>query len=255
MCRGCIAHSCRETCKLNAIEIDSHQRAHINKSKCVECGQCAKACKYNAIHNFKRPCESACKVDAISMADKFSHNLSPMAELGKFIKEQDPTGKVIFIGPCIAKKAEVKKYPASKYVDFAMTFEELQALLDSREIWLSDLEETNLNDASFYGRNFASAGGVVKAIEQALVEMGVDDFEFKPVACDGLDKCRVALLQAEKGVLKGNFIEGMGCTGGCVGGSGNLSQLKDAPRRIMEHSETASESKIIRTDYKPINII
>lgn len=68
LCRGCVAHACVDACKLGAITVDSHQKAEIDKSKCVECGKCAKSCPYSAIANFKRPCEKACKVDAISMA-------------------------------------------------------------------------------------------------------------------------------------------------------------------------------------------
>ena len=67
LCRGCLAHSCKQACKREAISIDSHQRASIDKSKCVECGKCAKDCPYGAIHNFQRPCERSCKVWAISM--------------------------------------------------------------------------------------------------------------------------------------------------------------------------------------------
>ena len=68
LCRGCVAHACVDACKLGAITVDSPQKAEIDKSKCVECGKCAKSCPYSAIANFKRPCEKACKVDAISMA-------------------------------------------------------------------------------------------------------------------------------------------------------------------------------------------
>ena len=66
-CRGCLAHRCEDVCKRGAITFDAHQKAHIDKSKCVECGMCAKVCPYSAIHNFKRPCETACKIKAISM--------------------------------------------------------------------------------------------------------------------------------------------------------------------------------------------
>jgi len=68
MCRGCLAHSCMDACKLKAISVDSRNRAKIDKNKCVECGRCAKVCKYSAIHNFQRPCEKACPVGAISMS-------------------------------------------------------------------------------------------------------------------------------------------------------------------------------------------
>lgn len=66
-CRGCIAHRCEEVCRRGAITFDRQQKAHIDKSKCVECGQCAKVCPYSAISNRKRPCENACKIKAVSM--------------------------------------------------------------------------------------------------------------------------------------------------------------------------------------------
>ena len=60
-CRGCLAHRCEEVCPVGAITFGSDQKAHIDKSKCVECGRCASACPYNAINNYKRPCERVVK--------------------------------------------------------------------------------------------------------------------------------------------------------------------------------------------------
>ena len=68
-CRGCLAHRCEDACKRGAISFDDNHVAHIDKTKCVECGACAKVCPYSAIHNYKRPCEVACKVKAISMGE------------------------------------------------------------------------------------------------------------------------------------------------------------------------------------------
>ena len=66
-CRGCLAHRCEDVCKRGAISFDHNHVAHIDKSKCVECGACAKVCPYSAIVNRKRPCQNACKVKAISI--------------------------------------------------------------------------------------------------------------------------------------------------------------------------------------------
>ena len=66
-CRGCLAHRCEDVCKREAIVFDHNYVAHIDKSKCVDCGQCSKVCPFTAIINRRRPCQNACKVKAISM--------------------------------------------------------------------------------------------------------------------------------------------------------------------------------------------
>ena len=107
------------------------------------------------------------------------------------------------------------------YVDYAISFEELQARFDSRNIILGEQEETEWNQASYYGRIFARSGGLSKAITQALKELDAEDFDFEPVICDGIDKCRQALMRANKGALSGNFIEGMACVEMCIRDSCN----------------------------------
>ena len=66
-CRGCLAHRCEDACRKGAISFDHQHVAHIDKTKCVECGMCAKVCPYSAIVNRKRPCQIACKVKAIKI--------------------------------------------------------------------------------------------------------------------------------------------------------------------------------------------
>ena len=372
VCRGCIAHRCEDVCKKGAISFDEHQKAHIDKEKCVECGACAKVCPYGAIMNFKRPCERACKVKAIrmnedqaasidnskciacgacvyqcpfgaisdksfildviymlknsnrgenfkvyavvapsissqfsyaklgqvvsaikelgfysvveaalgadmvayqeakeltekgfltssccpafvdyihkqfpGMTDKISHNPSPMAAIAQYIKSTDPTCKIVFIGPCTAKKMEVQKEDVKPYVDSAITFEELQALIDSRDIEISELPEVELDNASYYGRIFARSGGLTDAVRQALKEQGLEEsFDFKPIPCDGIEACRMALLKASKGFPGGNFIEGMACVGGCIGGAGCLTHGEKNRSEVDKYGREAHEKTI-----------
>ena len=173
-----------------------------------------------------------------------SHNLSPMATMAKYIKDHESPCKVIFIGPCTAKKAEVKKPEVAKYVDSAMTFEELQALFDSRDIDITTLPEGVLDNASYYGRIFARSGGLSDAVKEGLKEQGLDDFELKPCACDGIEECRVALLKKSKNMLDANFIEGMACVGGCIGGAGCLTHGEKNKAEVDKYGKEALEKSI-----------
>ena len=373
-CRGCIAHRCEDVCPRGAISFDEHQKAHIGQSKCVNCGRCAKVCPYSAITNRKRPCENACKVNAIhmgedenkaatidnskciacgacvyqcpfgaiadksfildvidilkksennknykvyavvapsiagqfsyaklgqiitgikelgfyhvveaalgadmvafaeskelaesdtfltssccpafvdyihksfpSLVDHISHNLSPMATIAKHMKEKEPDCKIVFIGPCTAKKMEFQKETVRPFIDSVITFEELQALFDSRDMDIMDLSEDVLDNASYFGRIFARSGGLTDAVAQGLKEHGITDFDYKPVSCDGIEACRVALLKATKGVLPNNFIEGMACINGCIGGAGCLTHEEKNKKDIDKYGEEALEKTI-----------
>lgn len=174
-----------------------------------------------------------------------SHNLSPMATLAKYLKEQEPTCKIVFIGPCTAKKAEVQKETIKQYVDVAMTFEELQALFDSKDIDITTLSEDVLDNASYFGRIFARSGGLSDAVKQGLKEQGIDkDFELKACACDGIEACKIALLQKSKGKLDANFIEGMACVGGCIGGAGCLTHGEKNKAEVDKYGMEAYEKTI-----------
>ena len=370
-CRGCLAHRCEDVCKRGAIQFDHNHVAHIDKSKCVDCGACAKVCPYTAIVNHKRPCENACKIKAIKMNDRkaaaidndkciscgacvyqcpfgaitdksyildvidiikksennrkykvyavvapsissqftyaklgqvisglkklgfhtvveaalgadmvadsesrelvergfltssccpafvsfieksypdlvpfVSSNLSPMAAISKYLKENEEDCKIVFIGPCTAKKAEVQKEEVQPYVDVAMTFEELQALFDSRDIDIMTLNEGVLDNASYFGRIFARCGGLADAVAEGLKEHGDTDFQLKAVSCDGIEECKMALLKKSKNVLDANFIEGMACIGGCIGGAGCLTHGPKNKAEVDKYGMEAFEKTI-----------
>lgn len=370
-CRGCLAHRCEDVCRFGAITFDEHQKAHIDKSKCRECGACSKVCPYNAITNYTRPCQNACKVGAIDMDEDMaatinedkciacgacvyqcpfgaimdksfildaidiikgseagkkykvyavvaptissqftyaklgqvvtgikelgfhtvveaalgadmvaaaeseelvekgfltssccpafvryieqnfpdlmpfvSHNLSPMATISRYIKKTDEGAKIIFIGPCTAKKAEIQREEVSPFVDAAITFEELQALFDSRNIDITELSEGYLDNASYFGRIFARCGGLADAVKEGLLEQGHEDFDLKAISCDGIEECKVALFKKSRGVLDANFIEGMACSGGCIGGAGCLTHGPRDKTQVDSYGREAKEKTI-----------
>lgn len=156
------------------------------------------------------------------LSDKISHNLSPMATICKNLKFQYPNSKIVFIGPCTAKKQEVRLENVRPYVDSVLTFEELQALIDAREIDMSKLEESNFEKGSGFGRGFAKCGGLSDAVNQALKESN-SDFIAKGIVCDGIDNIKAALNKLKAGTDEFNFLEGMACSGGCIGGPCNLT--------------------------------
>ena len=371
-CRGCLAHRCEDVCRFGALTFDDNHVAHIDKTKCKECGACSRVCPYSAKVSRKRPCQNACKIKAISMNENkaatidndkciscgacvyqcpfgaimdksyilnvidllkksvkdkeyklyavvapsissqftyaklgqvisglkelgfhtvveaalgadmvaqaeskelvekgfltssccpafvsyiekafpqmkehISHNLSPMATIAKYIKETDKGAKVVFIGPCTAKKGEVQKEEIKPYIDAAMTFEELQALFDSRDIDITTLEEDVLDNASYFGRIFARSGGLSDAVAEALKEQGLDkDFTLNACSCDGIEECRVALLKKSKNLTDVNFIEGMACIGGCIGGAGCLTHGDKNKAEVDKYGKEAYEKTI-----------
>lgn len=173
-----------------------------------------------------------------------SHNLSPMATISKYLKEREESCKVVFIGPCTAKKAEVQKDEVKPYVDVVMTFEELQALFDSKDIDITTLSEDVLDNASYFGRIFARSGGLSDAVAEGLKEHGITDLELKPCPCDGIEQCRVALLKKSKNLSDVNFIEGMACVGGCIGGAGCLTHGEKDKAEVDKYGMEAFEKKI-----------
>ena len=177
------------------------------------------------------------------LVQHISHNLSPMATIARYIKEHEAPCKVVFIGPCTAKKAEIQRESVRPYVDAVLTFEELQALFDSREIDITALPEGVLDNASYFGRIFARSGGLSDAVAEGLREQGLD-FELKPCACDGIEACKLALLQKSRGKLDANFIEGMACVGGCIGGAGCLTHGEKNKAEVDKYGREAYEKTI-----------
>ena len=179
------------------------------------------------------------------LVGNISSTPSPMAVIGKMIKENDSNAKVVFVGPCTAKKDEMLREEVKPYIDAVLTFEELQSLFGAFSIELQSLEETVLDDASYFGRIFARSGGVTEAVRQSIKEQNLD-CNFNPIACDGIENLKILLLKANKKLLPNNFIEGMACTGGCIGGPCSLSHEAKDRMTVDKFSQTATKKEILK---------
>ena len=167
-----------------------------------------------------------------------SHSVSPMVQTAMLIKRSDPTAKVVFIGPCASKKREYTLEKTHGAIDSVMSFEELQAFVDARGIDDTLLDDTQLDNASFYGRIFAKSGGISQGIIDVAKAMGVDGV--KPLVMNGIDECRAGLLRLKMGKATENFFEGMACDGGCLNGPLCITH---SPRNVVDVDKYGSEAK------------
>ena len=360
LCKGCEASPCSMNCPKDAISFDNNGKAHIDPSKCVNCGICQKACPYHSIVYVPVPCEEVCPVGAIkkdengieridddkciycgkcmnacpfgsiyevshlidvfkniqkgkkviaipapavmgqykestgkvvtaikklgfhdvvevaegalitttneanelkekleegqkfmttsccpayvqavkkhipAIAPFVSHTKSPMYYTAEIVKQQHPDAKVVFIGPCVAKRKEAIDDPN---VDFVMTFEELDCFFHGYEINVADCEETPLKGISKWARGYAESGGVTAAVVAEGLEMDI-----KAVPINGIDKKSIKLFNVyAKGKVPGNFLEVMACEGGCIAGPAtsidSLKGKKLLKKEIVELEE------------------
>ena len=172
------------------------------------------------------------------LRDAISTSVSPMVMTARLIKHSDPTAKVVFIGPCAAKKSEYTLEKTGGMIDSVMSFEELQAFLDARSIDTTQCTDTYLDNASYYGRIFAKSGGVAQGVAYVAGQMGIEGV--KPCVMNGIDQCRqhLTLLRAKKETA--NFFEGMACDGGCIGGPLSITR---SPRNVVDVDKYGNEAK------------
>ena len=376
-CQNCLAASCQQVCPKGAISF-VNGRSHIDTSKCIKCGKCAKACPYHAIIHLERPCQASCGMDAIGcdehgkavihqdkcvacgqclvscpfgaivdtgqifqviqsilkgdkviaivapafigqfsgmvspgklvtamkmlgfdsvvevaigadmctieeakdflekvpaeqdyMAtsccpawhsmigkllpgekDKISMTLTPMVFTARLMKKEHPGCKVVFVGPCAAKKLEAIREDIRSDVDFVLTFEELMGMFEAKEIDFASIPESEgLNEGTGAGRGFAVAGGVAQAVAD-LVKKEHPDREVKTARAEGLRDCRKLMTMAKAGKYKGYLLEGMACPGGCVAGAGTILPIDKAAKFVEKYSKEAASASPLDSPYR-----
>lgn len=160
--------------------------------------------------------------------DNMSTTVSPMCAVSRMLKAQDPDVVTVFVGPCVAKKSEVKDKSVEGNADFVLTFGEVRAMMKAKDVQLEP-EANDTQQASIFGKRFGDSGGVTEAVLQCLKETN-ESTDIKVMKCNGAAECKKALLMLKIGKLPADFIEGMACVGGCVGGSSRHKAPNESKR-------------------------
>lgn len=177
-------------------------------------------------------------------------SVSPMVACGRSIKRLHPDAKTVFIGPCIAKKAEARDADIADAVDYVLTFEEINGLFDIMKMDLTALPEEESDHSSTAGRIYARTGGVSEAVKATLAKLRPDrSIPLVAQQADGIIACKELLKEISEGNIKANFIEGMGCKGGCVGGPKVLINKESATQHVNDYGAAATSSTPIDNNY------
>ena len=187
------------------------------------------------------------RADCISMA------LTPMVLTGRLLKKQHKGCKVVFIGPCLAKKLEASRRTVRSDIDFVLTFEEVLGMLQARNIRFSELEDVDcMHGASGDGRAFAVSGGVAEAVVNVIKEKYPDRGDVNVARADGLAECRKMLMLARSGKYDGYLLEGMACPGGCVAGAGTVQPVAKSAAAINAHKKVSTNQHAYESDYQEV---
>ena len=183
------------------------------------------------------------------LANCISMALTPMVLTARLLKQEEPDCKIVFVGPCAAKKLEASRKSVRSYVDFVLTFEEVKGMFDAKDVDFASLpEEEPLTQASSDGRGFAVSGGVAAAVVKAVKRMDPDR-EVKVVSANGLQECKKMLMAAKAGKYNGYLLEGMACPGGCIAGAGTVQTVKKAGVALEKMKKEASFEECMDTSF------
>ena len=184
--------------------------------------------------------------------DNISTALTPMVITARLIKKDKPNAKIVFVGPCAAKKLEAMREDIRSDVDFVLTFEELMGMFKAKDIDFSTLVpddcDRDFDEATGAGRGFAVVGGVAAAVTEYIAK-AAPEREVKTEFANGLKECRKMLLMAKAGKRNGYLLEGMACPGGCVAGAGTIQPVRQSVNSVTRFKDAAKQQSCTTSPY------
>ena len=185
-----------------------------------------------------------------AQSKNISMTLTPMVFTARLMKKKYPGCKVVFVGPCAAKKLEAIRADIRSDVDFVLTFEELQGMFEAKEVDFETIEPSEaMNEGTAAGRGFAVSGGVAQAVTN-VIHQTHPDLEVKTARAEGLRECRKLMTLAKVGKYNGYLLEGMACPGGCVAGAGTLLPVELATKVVGKYQDEADQVSPLDSPYR-----
>lgn len=201
-------------------------------------------------HNMKRPdafqLTSCCcpiwikliQKDFNKIVEHLPASVSPMIACGRIVKQLHKGCKTIFVGPCLAKKAEAKEPELACAIDCVLTFEELDYMFHIFQVDFSEMEGETKEHSAAAGRLYARTGGVSQAVTECIKNID-SGCQVDPVCANGVANCKKLLDNILNGTASGNFFEGMACDGGCVGGPKRVISMEQGAQLVNEYAAQA----------------
>lgn len=176
--------------------------------------------------------------------------VSPMIAAGRIVKKLHPDAVTVFIGPCMAKKKEAREPDISDAVDYVLTFQEVRDFFDAVHVDPKTLPEDEREHSSKAGRIYARTSGVSEAVRITTEQLDPEKkIKVKAVQADGVLGCKEMIKKIREGEAKGNFFEGMACSGGCVGGPGTLIDKEEGKTFVNSYGEEAGYQTPLENPY------
>ncbi len=176
--------------------------------------------------------------------------VSPMVACGRSVKKMTPSAVTVFIGPCIAKKVEAREPDIADAIDFVLTFEEIRDVFRALRIDPSGLPADGKEHSSRAGRIYGRTGGVSEAVGQTLHRLRPNRaINVVAEQADGTKSCRELLERLKENRFSANYLEGMGCKGGCIGGPKVMISSEAGRNNLEAYGDKAAFDTPIDNPY------
>lgn len=178
--------------------------------------------------------------------------VSPMVAAGRTVKVLQPDALTVFIGPCMAKKAEAREADIADAVDFVLTFQEVRDIFEAAGVRVEEMKDSERDHSSRAGRIYARTGGVSEAVRTTVERLHPGrEIAVRTQQADGVPACRAMIDAIRAGETNANFFEGMGCIGGCVGGPKAILSREEGTDNVNRYGDEASYATPLDNPYVP----